>query len=222
MARGAVVDFDAFMAGCKMKYQQLAEISADKGAEAEELLSAAQGCALLVLLGGGAPNSRPGQLYPLAVSSAGAPPCLAPRCNRRGCLGNTLTLGGGAARLVFFHHKCFESWRLEPAVIELQVRAACGAAEAPARPAQLRARRAGWHRRGAGAGHRGARGAADRARQGLGSPVHGGGGGADGVQHLSGTHRLPPARGAPAGRRGDGHIPAARDGGLLHEWGLQR
>ena len=91
-----------------------------------------------------------------------------------------------------------------------------------ARPAQLRAPRAGWHRRGAGAGHRGARGAADRARQDLGSPVHSGGGGADGVQHLSGTHRLHPARGAPAGRRGDGHVPAARDGGLLHEWGLQR
>jgi len=142
MARGAVVDFDAFMAGCKMKYQQLAEMAADKGAEGEELLSAAQGCALLVLLGGGAPNSRPGQLYPLAVSSAGAPPCLAPRCDRRGCLGNTITLGGGAARLVFFHHKCFESWRLEPAVIELQVRAACGGRRGGARAPLSCARRA--------------------------------------------------------------------------------
>lgn len=128
-ARGAVVNFDAFVAGCAKKYQQLEEMAADTAEGGEELLSAAQGSALLVLLGGGAPNSRPGQLYPLAVSSAGVPPCLAPKCGRRACLGNTLALAGGAARLVCFHHKCFESWRLEPAVIDVQVRAACGAGQ---------------------------------------------------------------------------------------------
>ena len=204
------MDFPAFLAACSRKYSVLMEMAADSTTEGEELLSAAQRAALLVLLGGGAPNCRPGQLWPLAVAGGVAPPCLAADCAREGCLGNTLKVSGGGARLMFYHHKCFQSWKLEPAFIEIQVCPAAAACRGRATVSAGGGARAGGDDRSESSGHRGGRGAARRARQRLGSALLQRSGAAHRGQHLPAhDHRLAALRSA-AGHRRDRHRPAAR------------
>lgn len=147
--RGAVVDFTVFLNACKVRYEELIDMAEQEGAEQEELLRAAQRAAALVLLGGGAPNSRPGQLWPLTVAREPArAPCLVPKCKRKDCPGNVLKLEGGMGRLTFYHHKNYESWRLEPALVDVQV-PATGRPQPKARGAEAgaHARRRGPPRR---------------------------------------------------------------------------
>ena len=146
-----MVDFPIFLEACKVRYEELIEMAEQEGAEQEELLRAAQRAAALVLLGGGAPNSRPGQLWPLTVAREHAhAPCLVPKCVRKDCPGNVLKLEGGMGRLTFWHHKNYESWRLEPALVDVQVPAS-GRPQPKARArgaeAGARARRQGPPRR---------------------------------------------------------------------------
>ena len=133
-ARGAVVVFTDFLDACKTVFDRLVSASTAPGGADPD---AAQEAAALVLLGGGAPNCRPGQMWLLTVcqpAAARRAPCLLPGCTVQGCPGNTLETVGRGAHLVFVHHKNSASWALEPAVINVEV----GPAPPPGPPGRAR------------------------------------------------------------------------------------
>ena len=103
------MDFDVFLERWRDMAKALLDLP--PGGDVGEAHREAMMCALAGLLGGAAPNSRPGQLLALTATkdgSARAPwPCIFGGCTLGGaCAGNTLRVRDtGAVDLCFIHHK---------------------------------------------------------------------------------------------------------------------
>lgn len=122
-ARGALVELPAFLRAACEAGQAVLQAAAADSLEGRAGYEDAADAALAVLLGGGAPNSRPGQLGLLVVQGSHyAGRCLDANCTVAGCPGNTLTFeADGSVSLFFTHHKNEAAWKGAPVAFTVQV-----------------------------------------------------------------------------------------------------